>query len=114
MRYETRMKLEREMRKRRLRMVGGGIAIVAAVVAGFFLIDMDSHETKQVLGGTVEAVQPYFAAKGKATGFTVSVKLADGRHVTVLANSSRDPHVGEHLDVTEHHHLTGRRTFSLR
>lgn len=114
MRYETRLKLEREVRKRRLRTLGYGTAILGAIIAGFLLVDLDAHETKQMVGGTVEAVQPFYAGKGTVSGLTVSVKLADGRHVTVLANSSRDPHVGDHIDITEHRHLTGRTVYTLR
>lgn len=113
MRHETRTRLDREIRLRWLRLFGIAAVITAAITAGFFLVDLDAHETKLKVAGTVDKVAS-FAGKGAMDGLEVSVKLDDGRHVTVLANRARDPHVGDRIDVTEHHHLTGRTTFTLR
>ena len=113
MRHETRMRLDRAIRLRRMKFVFIGIAIAALVAGGFLLVDLDAHETKSKLGGRIENVQT-FAGKGAMDGLEVGVKLDDGRHVKVLAQKSRDPHVGEHIEVTEHRHLTGRTTFTLR
>lgn len=113
MRHETRLKLDRAIRMRRLKIAGIAVVILGAVVGGFLLVDLDHHETKTKLGGTVEDVHN-FAAKGATDGLEVGVKLDDGRHVKILAFKSRDPHVGDHIEVTEHRHLTGRTTFTLR
>lgn len=113
MRHETRARLDREIRMRRLRHVGIAGAIVAAMVGVFLLVDLDAHETKLKVAGTVDKVAT-FAGKGAMDGLEIGVKLDDGRRVSVLANRSRDPHVGDRIDVTEHHHLTGRTTFTLR
>ncbi|MBL8565700.1 MAG: hypothetical protein JNM89_08290 [Hyphomicrobiaceae bacterium] len=113
MRHETRLKLDRELRLRQLKFAGIGLAILAAVVGGFLLVDLDSHETKTRVAGTIESVATP-AQKGALDGLEVGVKLEDGRHVRVLAMKSRDPHVGDRIEVTEHHHLTGRTTFTFR
>lgn len=113
MRYETRQRLDREIRMRRLRYAGLAGLIALVVVSGFLLVDLDAHETKASLAGTVESVGT-FAGKGAMDGLEVGVKLADGRHVRILAAKSRDPHVGDPISVTEHRHLTGRTTYTLR
>ncbi|HRY07948.1 MAG TPA: hypothetical protein P5114_12565 [Hyphomicrobiaceae bacterium] len=113
MRHETRARLDREIRMRRLRYVGIAAAILVAITAGFFLVDLDAHETKLKIAGTVNKVATY-AGKGAMDGLEVSVNLDDGRHVVVLVNRTRDPHIGDRIEVTEHHHLTGRTTFTLR
>lgn len=113
MRHETRQRLEREIRMRRLRYAGIGLAVLAALFAGFMLVDLDAHDTKTKVGGTVNSVAN-FAGKGALDGLEVGVKLEDGRHITVLANKARDPHVGDHIEVTEHRRLTGRITYTLR
>ena len=113
MRHETKQRLDREIRMPRLRIFGFAVVMLAAVIGGFLLVDLDAHETKLKVAGTVDKVAS-FAGKGALDGLEVSVKLDDGRHVTVLANRSRDPHIGDRIDVTEHHHLTGRTTFTLR
>ena len=113
MRHETRTRLDREIRMRRLRYVGIATAIAATMVGVFLLVDLDAHETKLKIAGTVDKVAT-FAGKGAMDGLEIGVKLDDGRRVTVLASRSRDPHVGDRIDVTEHHHLTGRTTFTLR
>ncbi|MGD9669074.1 MAG: hypothetical protein AB7U75_08440 [Hyphomicrobiaceae bacterium] len=113
MRHETRQRLDREIRMRHLRIFGIAAVILAAVVGGFLLVDLDAHETKLKVAGTVDKVAT-FAGKGAMDGLEISVKLDDGRHVTVLANRTRDPHIGDRIEVTEHHHLSGRTTFTLR
>lgn len=113
MRHETRVKLDRAIRMRRLKIAGIGLAILATVVAGFLLVDLDTHETKTKLAGTIDDVHT-FAGKGALDGLEVGVKLEDGRHVKVLTHKSRDPHVGDHIEITEHHHMSGRTTFTLR
>lgn len=113
MRYETRLKLDRAIRMRRLKMAGAALAALAFIGAGFLLVDLDSHETATKVTGTIDNVHT-FAGKGAMDGLEIGVRLDDGRHVTVLASKSRDPHVGDHIEVTEHRHLSGRTTFTLR
>jgi len=113
MRHETRTRLDRELRLQRLKYIAIGVAILAAVGGGFALVDLDAHETKARVSGTIADVHT-FAGKGAIDGLEVAVTLDDGRRVKVLANRTRDPHVGDHIEVTEHRHLTGRTTFTYR
>ncbi len=113
MRHETRLKIDRQVRNRRIAIAGGMAAAVLALGGIMWLIDLDTHETRARVGGTVESIATP-VQKGPKDGLDVSVKLDDGRHVRVLALRSRDPHVGEHIEVTEHHHATGRTTFTFR
>ena len=112
MRHETRLKIDREIRWRRMTMVAGVAAVVAVLGALMWLVDLDTHEAKTRLAGTIESVTTP-AQKGAMDGLDVGVKLDDGRHVRVLTLRSREPHVGDHIEVTEHRHLTGRTTFTF-
>lgn len=113
MRHETRLKIDREIRKRRLTMAAGIAAAVAGLGAMMWFVDLDTHETRTHVAGTIESVTTP-VQKGAMDGLDVGVKLDDGRHVRVLALRSRDPHVGDHIEVTEHRHGSGRTTFSFR
>lgn len=111
MRHDTRVKLDRQIKLRKLKFIGIGLAGLLALVVGFLLVDLDTHETKTRLAGTIESVTTP-AQKGAQDGLDVGVKLDDGRRVRVLTLRSREPHVGDHIEVTEHRHLTGRTTFT--
>jgi hypothetical protein len=37
-----------------------------------------------------------------------------GRRVSVMALKTTDPHVGDHVEITEHRHHTGRITYSWK
>lgn len=113
MRHETRLKIDREIRRRRAMLVAGIAAAVAGLGVLLWLVDLDTRETRTRVAGTVESVTTP-AQKGAMDGLDVAVALDDGRHVRVLAMKSRDPHVGDHIEVTEHRHASGRTTFTLR
>ncbi|MGD9783118.1 MAG: hypothetical protein AB7E80_10660 [Hyphomicrobiaceae bacterium] len=113
MREETKRRLERELRLHTLKMVAVGLAIVGAVVAGFFLVDLDAHETTVKRAGTIASVET-FAGKGALDGLEVGVTLDDGHRVKVLANRARNPRVGDHIDIVEHRHSSGRTTYTMR
>ncbi|MFV0367811.1 MAG: hypothetical protein ACK5KM_05075 [Hyphomicrobiaceae bacterium] len=113
MRYELRQQLDRAIRMRRLKLAAVAIAVLTLVATGFALIDLESHETRTRLAGTIDDVHT-FAGKGAMDGLEVGVKLDDGRHVTVLSLKSRHPEVGDHIEVTEHRHPSGRTVFTLR
>jgi hypothetical protein len=53
-------------------------------------------------------------SKDASRAVTVDVELDDGRHVTVIALKTTDPHVGDHVLVSEHRHRTGRVTFTWK
>ncbi len=112
MRHETRLKIDREIRRRRLMMAASVAAAIAVLGALMWLVDLDTHETKTRVAGTIESVTTP-VQKGAQDGLDVAVKLDDGRHVRVLTLRSRDPHVGDHIEVTEHRHASGRTTFSF-
>jgi hypothetical protein len=40
--------------------------------------------------------------------------LDSGRRVNVLVLKTTDPHVGDHVQITEHRHHTGRVTYSWK
>jgi hypothetical protein len=114
MREATRRKLERELLRQRLRWVFYGLAALAVVVAGMLFTNLDATVDDQRLAGTVENVDRFVSSRGRTEGWRVGVELTDGRHVVVLAGKQREVHTGESIEVTEHHHHTGRTTFTLR
>jgi hypothetical protein len=66
--------------------------------------------------GTVVAVGPRNVRSTKMveTGRSVDVDLDSGRRVNVMALKTTGPHVGDHVQITEHRHRTGRVTYSWR
>lgn len=112
MRHETRLKIDRAIRRRRMKMAAAIAAAVAVLGGLMWLVDLDTHETRTRVAGTIESVTTP-AQKGAMDGLDVAVKLDDGRHVRVLTLRSRDPHVGDHIEVTEHRHASGRTTFTF-
>jgi hypothetical protein len=111
MRHDTRVKLDRQIKLRKLKFIGLGLAALLAFAGGLLLVDLDTHETKTRVAGTVERVSTP-APKGAMDDLDVGVKQDDGRHVRVLPQRSREPNVGDHIQVTEYRHLAGRTTFS--
>jgi len=116
MREETRRKLERQLWMQRLKWIGGGLAAALVMGAGFWFTGLDaSVETKHV-PGIVQHVGPVNGTNTSSieNGLSVDVQLDDGRmaHVTVLRE--HEPHVGEHVEIAEHIHGTGRTTFSWK
>lgn len=114
MREETRQKLERQIWMRRLRWVGIGAAIAAAVALLAIFTNMDAKVSDKRLPGVITAVGP-IAGKEASRGFTVDVKLdGSGRTVQVLVLKTTDPHVGEPVEITEHTHATGRVNYTWK
>jgi hypothetical protein len=113
MREETRQRLNRAIRRDRLKKIAAFAGIAAALAGGFVLIDFDAHVENRRIAGTVEHIGA-LNSKNAASAVSVDVKLDDGRHVTVIALKTTDPHVGDHVTVSEHRHRTGRVTFTWR
>jgi hypothetical protein len=113
MREETKRRLNRAIWLDRLKMIGTLASIAAALVFGFVLIDLDAYVENRRVTGTVEHIGA-LSSKNAASAVSVDVKLDDGRHVTVIALKTTDPHVGDHVTVSEHRHRTGRVTFTWR
>ncbi|HXF54091.1 MAG TPA: hypothetical protein VNK52_08205 [Hyphomicrobiaceae bacterium] len=113
MREETRRRLDRAILFDRLKRIATVVLAIAAIVAGFVLVDLDAAVEDRRVSGTVEHVG-ILNSKDAARALAVDVKLEDGRHVTVIALKTRDPHVGDHVTVSEHRHRSGRVTYTWR
>lgn len=116
MRAETRRKLERALWRERLKKVGIAAAILGAIGLFFLYEDMDARIDDARVPATVVAVGPLNARSTKMVenGLSVDLSLTDGRRVTVMALKTTDPHVGDHVKITEHRHRTGRVTYTWR
>ena len=116
MREETRKKLQRVLWIDRAKKAG--LALVALGIMGLFFLyeDYDAHVDRIRVAGTVESVKPLNTNSTKLVenGLSVDVKLDSGGHVTVMALKTTDPHVGDHVEITEHRHRTGRVTYSWK
>lgn len=116
MREETRRKLERALWRDRAKKAGMGVAALAAIGALFVYKDYDSHVDDERVPGTVVSVGPINANSTKMVenGLSVDVKLDTGRQVSVYVLRKSEPHVGDHVQITEHRHRTGRTTYSWK
>lgn len=116
MREETRRKLDRVIRIQRLKRIGIGAAALIAIGAYFVYEDLDARIADVRVPATVASVAPLNVKSTRMIeeGLTIDAQLADGRHVNVIALKSSAPHVGDHVDITEHHHGTGRITYSWK
>ncbi len=116
MREDTRRRLERALLMQRLKWVGAGLAGLAAVAAGLYLTCLDASTKTNHVPGVVTAVGPLNGTSTMAVeeGLGVDVKLDDGRRVHLMAYKTTDPHVGDHVQVAEHIHGTGRVTYSWK
>jgi hypothetical protein len=118
MREETKKRLDRELMKRRLQWSGIGVAMALAAGAGLWFTGLDASVTNTRVAGVVEKVGPLNIPGMTTTAIEASlgvdVKLDDGRaaHVAVLRTSN--PEVGQHVEIMEHVHGTGRSTFSWK
>lgn len=108
MREETRRRLDRAIFIERAKigaMVVAGIAVITAV---FEFEALDLQITDKRVAGAIEAIAPLVSKTNVADGITIEVKIDDGRHVRVVAQMDHQPHVGDRIEVTEHHHATAR------
>jgi hypothetical protein len=116
MREETRRKLERALWRERAKKAGAGLAIVGAIGLLFFYEDYDAQIDNVRVPATVVSVGPLNTTNTKMVenGLSVDVALENGRRVNVLVLKTTDPHVGDHVQITEHRHHTGRVTYSWK
>lgn len=119
MREETRKKLDRALWLEKLRYAAIGLAILGIIAAYMIYENYDLAVDKTQVAGVIETVEPLTTPTSAANvaqgpAVTVGVKLDDGEHVRVIAYKSRDPKVGDHIDIMRHHHHTGRVTYSLK
>ncbi len=116
MREETRRKLERQLWVQRLKWVGGGLAVAAIMGIGFWYTGLDASVETHHVPGVVKSIGPLNGGSTKSVeeGLSVDVKLDDGRLAHVMVLKTTDPHVGDHVEIAEHIHGTGRTTFSWK
>lgn len=114
MREETRKRLDHRLRVEKLKKVGIGLAIVAAIGLAFGYENLDLKVDDVQVAGVITGIDPLVSKQNSADGETVHVKLDSGQLVNVLALKSRNLKSGDHIQVTEHHHATGRVTHSLK
>jgi hypothetical protein len=116
MREETRKRLERTLWLERAKKVGIGVAILAAVGLFFIYEDYDAQVEKIRVPGTIVSVGPLNTTNTQAieNGLSVDVALKNGRRVTVWVLKTRNPHVGDQVEITEHRHSTGRVNYSWK
>jgi len=116
MREETRLKLERQIWLQRAKKIGIGLG-AAAVIGLFFLYeDYDAHVDNVRVPATVVSIGPLNTTNTQAieNGLSVDVALENGHRVNVMVLKATDPHVGDHVQITEHRHRTGRLTYSWK
>lgn len=116
---DTRRKLNQALMRERLKKAGIASAILAVIGLYIAYQNLDLAVDNTQVAGVIETVEPFTAPTSAANvaqgpAVTLGVKLDDGEHVRVLAYKSRDPKIGDHIDVTRHHHHTGRVTYSLK
>jgi hypothetical protein len=116
MREETRKRLERTLWRERLKKVAlAGVGVIA--IGLYFLFEEYDGRVENVrVPGTVASVGPLNTNSTKLVenGLSVGVDLDAGRRVTVLVLKKSEPHVGDHVQITEHRHLTGRTTYTWK
>jgi hypothetical protein len=114
MREDTRKRLERAILIERLKKAGLGLAVIAGIGLSFAYQNYDLQETKTMVPGTVTEIDPLVSKTNSVDGETVRVRLDNGPLVSVLALKSRNLKAGDKIEVTQHHHATGRVTYTLK
>jgi hypothetical protein len=116
MRTETKSKLDRLLFMRKLKWTAAGIGLAILMAGGLYLSGLDATVEDRRIAGVIEGVGSYNGSntQGVQNGLAVDVKLDDGRHVHVLVLKQTAPTVGSRVEVTEHHHGSGRTTFSWK
>ena len=114
MREDTRKRLERAIWTERLKKAGIGLAVAGAIAAAFAYQSLDMKVTDTQVAGTVTEIDPLVSKTSATDGEQLRVKLDDGRLVSVLALKSRHIKNGDHIEISEHHHATGRVTHTLK
>jgi len=116
MRAETKSKLDRVLFLRKVKWTLAGLGLAVLMGAGLYLSGLDASVEDRRVAGVVEKVGSYNGTnnQGVQNGMAVDVKLDDGREAHVLVLKTTAPHVGDRVEVTEHHHGSGRTTFSWK
>ena len=116
MRAETKRKLERALWLQRAKKIGIGLGVLAVIGLFFAYEDYDAHVDNVRVPGTVVSIGPLNTTNTQAieNGLSVDVALENGHRVNVMVLKSTDPHVGDHVQITEHRHRSGRMTYSWK
>ena len=116
MRAETKRKLEMALWRERAKKIGIGLGVAAAIGLFFIYEDYDAHVENVRVPGTVVSIGPLNTTNTQAieNGLSVDVALENGHRVNVMVLKSTNPHVGDHVQITEHRHRTGRMNYSWK
>lgn len=116
MRSETKQKLDRVLFMRKLKWGAAGLGLAILLGTGLYLSGLDATVETHRVSGVIERVGSYNGTntQGVQNGLAVDVKLDDGREAHVLVLKTTTPTIGERVEVTEHHHGSGRTTFSWK
>jgi hypothetical protein len=116
MREETRRKLNRALWRERAKKAAFAAALLPLIGLYFLFEDYDAQVDNIRVPATVVSVEPLNTNSTKMVenGLSVAVALENGRRVAVLALKTSHPHVGEHVQITEHRHHTGRITYTWK
>ncbi len=116
MRTETKSKLDRMLFMRKVKWTAAGVGLAILMGGGLYLSGLDATVDERRVSGTIEKIGSYNGTntQGVQNGLAVDVRLDDGREAHVLVLKTTTPKIGEHVEVTEHHHGTGRLTYSWK
>jgi hypothetical protein len=117
MREETRKRLERTLMLRRLKWVGAALALVPVIAAGMWWTGRDAQLVEQKrVPGVVEHVAPLNGTNTRSVedGLSVDIKLGNGRVVPVMVLKANEPHVGDHVEITERIFGSGRHLYTWK
>lgn len=101
---------------RKVKWGAGGLGALVLLAGGLYLSGLDAAVENHRVPGVIEKIGPYngTTSAGTMSGLAADVKLDDGRLAHVLVMKTTNPQVGERVEVTEHHHGSGRTTFSWK
>jgi hypothetical protein len=116
MRDETKRLLDRKLFLQKVKWAAAGVSVLCVMAAGLWLSGLDATVETRRVAGVIEAVGPLVGGSSRAIedGLGVDVRLDDGRRVHVAVLKTTGPHVGDHVEVAEHIHGTGRITYSWK
>lgn len=116
MRTETKSKLDRLLFMRKVKWASAGLGVAIMLGAGLYLSGLDATVEDRRVSGTIEKIGSYNGtnSQGVQNGLAVDVRLDDGREAHVLVLKQTSPAIGQHVEVTEHHHGSGRTTYTWK
>ncbi len=104
--------------KRRLQIAGLGLGFAIVAAAALWFTSLDASVTSHAVAGVVEKVGPLnmsdTTTNAIESSFGVDVKIDDGRRTHVSVLRSLNPVIGQHVQIIEHVHGSGRSTFSWK